>query len=341
MKPKAVKILYVGNILSKHGYSATTIETLGVALEQQGFEVVYASSLKNKLFRFIDILIKTISYSTKVDYVLIDTYSTHNFWYAFSVSQLARIFNVKYIPILHGGNLPQRVKKSFYLSKMIFNNAYYNVAPSNYLLKKFQQFNFPNLVLIPNSIDIGKYPFKLRSTKLIPNLLWVRSIDLIYNPEMAIQVLSILKSKFPDSKLSMVGPYKGINEEQLNSIIRKYNSDVIVTGKLTKQEWTKLSEGFDIFINTTHFDNTPVSLIEAIALGLPVVSTNVGGIPYLVKNRETALLVDDADCQSMVDAITELIENPELAQKLSNNGRKLVEQFDWQIVKNQWKEILK
>ena len=76
-------------------------------------------------------------------------------------------------------------------------------------------------------------------------------------------------------------------------------------------------------------------------LGLPIVSTNVGGIPFLVKDRETALLVNDSDVDQMVRVITELIENPELAQKLSLNGRKLTEQFDWNIVKNQWKEILK
>lgn len=341
MNRNSVKILYIGNKLSKHGYSATTIETLGALLEVEGFDVVYASSKKNKLFRFIDMLLKTIKNASKVDYVLIDTYSTQNFWYAFFVSQLCRILNIKFIPILHGGNLPQRVKKSYLFSKMIFNHAHYNVAPSNYLLKNFENFNFPNLTLIPNTIEIESYNFKLRVNQKNPQLLWVRSIDQIYNPEMAIEVLSILKLKFPQAKLSMVGPYKGINEQELKEIINKYVSDVTVTGKLPKSEWHNYSQHFNIFINTTHFDNTPVSLIEALALGLPVVSTNVGGIPYLVKDRETAMLVNDSDSQAMADAIIELIENPDLAQKLTLNGRKLIEQFDWQIVKNQWKEILK
>lgn len=341
MKPKVIKILYIGNKLSKQGYSATTIETLGALLEQEGFDVMYASSKKNKLFRFTEMLLTTFKNATSVDYVLIDTYSTQNFWYAFFISQLCRILNIKFIPILHGGNLPQRIKKSYFFSKMIFNNAHYNVAPSNYLLKNFEHFNFPNLVLIPNSIEIDNYSFKTRFNQMNPQLLWVRSIDPIYNPEMAIQVHSILKSKFPLAKLSMVGPYKGINEQELNKIIKLYNSDVTVTGKLSKSEWHNYSLNFNIFINTTHFDNTPVSLIEALALGLPVVSTNVGGIPYLVKDRETALLVNDSDSQAMADAIIELIENPELAQNLAMYGRKLAEQFDWQIVKKQWKEILK
>jgi glycosyltransferase involved in cell wall biosynthesis len=138
----------------------------------------------------------------------------------------------------------------------------------------------------------------------------------------------------------MVGPYKDLTKETVQELVKKNGVEVKLPGKLSKTEWIALSKNYDIFINTTHVDNTPVSLIEALALGLPVVSTNVGGIPYLVKDRETALLVNDSDEDEMVKAITELIENPELAQKLATNGRKLAEQFDWNVVKNQWKEIL-
>jgi glycosyltransferase involved in cell wall biosynthesis len=158
---------------------------------------------------------------------------------------------------------------------------------------------------------------------------------------MAIDVIEKVISHYPKIELCMVGPENGFTVEDLKKYAKNKKINVIFTGKLSKAEWIELSKDFDIFINTTHFDNTPVSLIEALALGLPVVSTNVGGIPYLVKDRETAILVNDSDAQAMADAITELIKNPELAQKLAANGRKLAEQFDWHIVKNQWKEILK
>jgi glycosyltransferase involved in cell wall biosynthesis len=158
---------------------------------------------------------------------------------------------------------------------------------------------------------------------------------------MAIDVLAKLKTDFLDAELCMVGQEKEVKIIELNQYAVSLQVNVTFTGKLSKAEWIELSKNFDIFINTTHFDNTPVSLIEALALGLPVVSTNVGGIPYLVKDRETALLVNDSDSKAMANAIIELIKNPELAQKIAANGRKLAEQFDWNNVKNQWKEILK
>src|SRR5690606_6488794 len=119
------------------------------------------------------------------------------------------------------------------------------------------------------------------------------------------------------------------------------NVTVIFTGKLSKENWWQLSQNHDIFINTTHFDNTPVSVMEAMALGLPVVSTNVGGIPYLVENENTALLVDDNDVGMIVSQIERLLGDNELSKILSSNGRQLAETWDWDKVKVLWFELLK
>lgn len=334
------KILYVGNVLSKHGYNKSTIETLGPLLKKEGYKVILSSSQKNSALRLLDMISTTLRNIGSVDYVLIDTYSTLNFWYAFIISQICRVFKVKYIPILHGGMLPNRIEKNPKLSEMIFKNAYLNSVPSLFLYHKVIDKKWNNIVNIPNQIEINDYNYKQR-LKIKPKILWVRSFSTIYNPTMAIDVAEKIKIYFTEIQLSMVGPENGLTINCLNQYANDKKVNVTFTGKLSKAEWIELSKDFDIFINTTHFDNTPVSLIEALALGLPVVSTNVGGIPYLVKDRETAILVNDSDAQAMADAITELIKNPELAQKLAENGRKLAEQFDWHIVKNQWKEILK
>src|SRR5207302_287455 len=80
-----------------------------------------------------------------------------------------------------------------------------------------------------------------------------------------------------------------------------------------------LSRG-DIFLNTTNCDNTPVSEMEAMACGLPVVSTNVGGIPYLVEDGESALLTPPADAEAMSNAVVRLMHEPILARCLGWNG---------------------
>lgn len=333
-------LLYIGNKLSKHGLTVTSIETLGVLLEKEGYQIVYASSKKNKVIRLLDMLYKTIKYKNQVDYVLIDTYSTSNFWYAFFVSQLCRVFKLKYLPKLHGGDLPNRIQKSPRVSTMIFKNAYQNIAPSLYLLEAFSNKGYAPIQYIPNTIELKNYPFKVREV-IAPKLLWVRSFTTIYNPEMAIVVFQELKKVFPEAELCMVGPDKDGTLLKVKALSKKKRLNVKFTGKLSKQAWTKLSEDYDIFINTTHFDNTPVSVIEAMALGLPIVSTNVGGITYLLEDKETALLVDDNDINGMTLAIKEIITNKNLNRHLIKNAKQLVQEFDWDIVKNKWDEVLK
>ena len=332
-------LLYIGNKLSQHGISVTSIETLGPLLEGEGYRLYYASSKKNVIFRMLDMLWSVVKLRNKVDVILIDTYSTSNFWYAFLVGYLSKMIGKSYITMLRGGDLPNRLEKSPRLCSMLFGNAYKNVAPSRYLLHHFELKGFTNTVYIPNTLGIDNYTYKERKV-VSPNLLWVRSFARIYNPNMAIEVFKVLKSKYPEATLCMVGPDKDGSLEEAKLLAATYELNVTFTGKLSKKEWIALSENYTLFINTTHFDNTPVSVMEAMALGLPVITTNVGGIPYLLDTTIDALLVEDNSVAQMVEAIYTLCQEEHLVQTLSRNARAKAEGFDWKIVREAWKGIL-
>lgn len=332
-------LLYIGNKLSDHGYTSTSIETLGVFLEGEKFKVFYASSKENKVLRMLEMIHKTFKYSGKIDYVLIDTYSTKNFWYAFIVSQLCRALGLKYIPKLHGGNLPSRIIRSKFFSDLIFSNAFINIAPSFYLYETFKKNGYTNLKYIPNTIELQLYT-QLKKEFKTPKLLWVRSFSKIYNPLMAVKVFMKIQRIFPEAEICMVGPKKDDSYDKTLRYAKKNNVEILFTGKLSKEEWVNLSQNYNVFINTTHFDNTPVSVIEAMALGIPVVSTNVGGIPYLLEHDFNALLVDDNDIEEMANQINRLFNEPNLAKNISQNAKESVTDFDWEIVKKQWIDLL-
>lgn len=317
----------------------STVEVLSSQLEAEGYAVVSGSSQKNPVLRLLDMLYKVIMYNSKVDVLLIDTYSTSAFWYAYSVSKLAYRLNLKYIPILHGGDLPQRLKTHPKQCQQVFGKAKVNVVPSAYLMHHFQKAGFTNLNYIPNTIPLENYEFKQR-LQLQPKLLWVRSFAQLYNPMLALKVLQELLTTYPQAKLSMVGPFKDESIDECKAFAEAHQLPVTFTGRLSKEEWVSYAEDFDLFINTTNVDNTPVSVMEAMALGLPVVSTNVGGIPFLLENRVDALLVEPRNIKAFTKAVLQLLQQPELAQKLSKNARKKVEHFDWQVVKQQWFEVL-
>ena len=106
-----------------------------------------------------------------------------------------------------------------------------------------------------------------------------------------------------------------------------------------KEDWHKKSEDYDIFINTTNFDNTPVSVMEAMALGLPVVSTDVGGMSFLIKNEIDGILVEKNSVDKMTNAILSILDNK--YPNLALNARKKVENFSWHTNKEKWFQILK
>jgi len=334
-------ILYVGNKLEKHGFSVTSIETLGVKIAEEGFEIKYTSDKLNQLGRLFDMLSTLFRYRKSVEIVIIDTYSQKAFAYAFLVGVFCQFLNKKYIPILRGGKLPNTLDKHPNLSKRLFLNSYVNVAPSGYLAHAFQSKGYP-VYLIPNFIDIDKYVY-LRREKCKMRLLWVRSFDRVYNPELAIHLVDQLIKKGYDPEICMIGPDKDGSMENCKILANELgvSEAVVFTGKLSKEDWHKKSVEYDIFINTTNYDNTPISVIEAMALGLPVISTNVGGIPYLLEDGEDAILVEPRNTVQLVKAVENICQSDNLALKLSLNGRKKVESFGWSIVKEQWISLLK
>jgi glycosyltransferase involved in cell wall biosynthesis len=141
----------------------------------------------------------------------------------------------------------------------------------------------------------------------------------------------------------MLGPDK--NDGSLESTISLAKElhvldRIALVGPIDKSKVPdRLSTG-DIFLNTSNVDNTPISVLEAMACGLPVVSTNVGGIPYLLEDGKDALLVPPDDAKGMANAIRRITREPGLAEMLSKNARQKVEQFNWTNVLPRWEALL-
>ncbi|WP_053972505.1 glycosyltransferase family 4 protein [Mangrovimonas sp. ST2L15] len=332
-------VLYVGNNLQQSKSNVSSIHVLGARLEAFGFKLWYTSSIRHKWLRLLDMCWCVLVKRRWADVVLIDTYSTTNFYYALAVSQLCRLLHLPYIPILHGGNLEKRLQRNPKLSICVFGHAHTLVSPSLFMKDTFETYGYPS-VYIPNSIQISKYPFDQRSFESI-RLLWVRSFSEIYHPSLAVQILKRLQDLGYDASLTMVGPDSDGSLKKVQDLANQLEVTVTFTGKLSKTNWHELSKSHNFFINTTNFDNMPLSVIEAMALGLPVVSTHVGGMPYLVSHEKDGWLVPPNDTKAFVETLIYLFEHPEVASSIALEARKKVEGFDWEVVKKQWVGLLK
>ena len=333
------RILYIGNDLQVDSFTVTYISFFSKMLRKEGYKVKTASTRNNKALRLAEMLGLIAKYKNTTDIVLIDTYGALNFYYAYLVGKTCDLFGLDYIPILHGGNLPERLENSKKFSQSLFGNSKVNIAPSKFLYDIFREHGFKNTQIIPNAISTDKYPFELRK-EFRPKLLWVRRFQKRYNPLMALKVLKILQQSYPKASLCMVGPEKDGTMASCKKLAKNYDLDVRFTGKLRKKHWAELSKNYDFFINTTSIDNTPISVIEAMSLGLAIISTKVGGMPMLIDDKLDGILIPEDDENAMVREISKIIENPEFGEKLCWNARKKVETFDWESIKYKWNRVL-
>lgn len=315
------------------------IEQLLPDLEKR-YTIISASAKLNPLLRLMDMIWVFIKNINHVKLILIDTYSTNAFYYTCVLAVMSSLFSKPYCPILHGGGLPNRLASSPRLSRFIFGKSFINISPSIYLKQIFEREGF-TILHIPNFIEVLNYPMTIRK-KFRPRILWVRSFHKIYNPVLAIYVLEKLLKRWNDTELCMVGPDKDGSMKDVIRLAKELNitNHLKITGKVKRKDWIELSKKYDIFINTSQVDNHPVTLLEIMALGLPIVTTNVGGIPFIIKNKKNGLLVNSNNAEEMADRISMLISGEIDGKLITRNARKEILELDKNKVIKKWYSLV-
>jgi glycosyltransferase involved in cell wall biosynthesis len=231
--------------------------------------------------------------------------------------------------------MPQFMARFPRWTRRVLRRADALVVPSPYLAQTLEEHGFRPEV-IPNVINMEAYPFR-RRVSVRPKLLWMRAFHSIYHPEMAVRVLARVRERLPDATLVMAGQDMGLKPAVERLAGELGLSDAVrFAGFLDMDGKRREFAMADIFINTNRIDNQPVSVIEACAMGLPVVATSVGGVPFLLTQGDTGLLVADGDVDAMAEAVIRLTENEELSCRLSANGRGLAARSDASVVLQLW-----
>ena len=334
-----MRLIIVGPFLSHNaGWVISQGEVLSELLETNGHDVRCTSRFPNRYARLADTIGSLLSWRKWGEAIIIMVYSGPAFTFADIASQIAKKSLIPIIFWLHGGNLPDFYAHNKQRVSRVFGRGKCVIAPSVYLAQLFQG-RFETQI-IPNMITLENYVFYLRHS-VQPRLLWMRTFHELYNPAMAVEVLACLKMSYPQAILTMAGQDKGLLQSTKRLVLlHGLDKFVRFPGFLDLSCKQYEFANHDIFLNTNHIDNMPISLIEAGAFGLPVISTNVGGIPYFITDEEDALLVPKDDINAMTHAVKRVIERPELAESLSLNGRKLAETFSKHEVLSRWQYVL-
>ena len=334
-------VLFVGAFPGPAALERYVSGDLAVRLQSLGWNIQVTSRRAGRVIRALEILLDTWRWRQKYSVACVDVFSGPAFLWAVAACALLRRLGKPYVLTLHGGSLPEFAGRHPARVRRLLSKATAVTCPSPYLVDEMRYLR-PDLILLPNGLEVARYPFRERRPPL-RHLIWLRAFHEIYNPELAVRLLSRIREKHKDVRLTMIGPDKGDGSlQKTRQTAARLGVEAVVDfmGAVPKQDVPGLLAQGDIFLNTTNYDNTPVSVLEAMACGLPVISTNVGGIPRLLEDNETALLVPPANVEAMTQAVIRLFQEPNLGLRLARNGRKRVEAFDWTGVLPQWERLL-
>lgn len=239
-----------------------------------------------------------------------------------------------------GGAAREYLAASLTRVKPSLDRATRLVVPSGFLQQVFSDFGVASAV-IPNIIDPETfYPAPAatpgRSGRRDFTIVITRNLEAIYGLDTAIRALALARERISDLYLKIAG--SGPLRDELEQLVRALGlgENVVFLGRLERGEIVDLYHSADILLNPSRVDNMPNSVLEAMACGLPVVSTDVGGVPYIVRDGHSALLVAPDDAAGMARAILALHGDENLRGNLASNGLREVASYYWSEVRLQW-----
>ena len=249
---------------------------------------------------------------------------------------IARAFGKKTILHYHHGGAEEHLKnwrQTALPTIKLFDKI---VVPSNFLVAAFAKFNLPATPIF-NIVNTENYRFRARET-LRPIFLSNRNFDALYNVGCILRAFATIQKQFPEARLLVAGD--GAEKEKLHFLAKELKlRNVEFLGQVAQEKMPDLYDRADIYLNSSNVDNMPNSIIEAFAAGTPVVSTDAGGIPYIVEHGETGLLVAKNDCEGLAREAVRILENKELAKKIIAAARRECSKYDWKNVRAKWLEL--
>lgn len=248
--------------------------------------------------------------------------------YAASAIWVGRLRRVPVVVNYRGGEAPAFLARSHAVVRWSMQRSARLVVPSGFLQQVFGRYGMVAEV-VPNIIDLARFhPAEFRSAAP-PQLLVARNLEPIYDNATALRALALVHIQRPDARLTIAG--SGPQEAELRMLVLQLGlqGSVHFAGRLDPDAMAALYRECDLSLNPSLVDNMPNSILEALACGVPVVSTDVGGVPFMVEHERTALLVPPRDPEKMAAAVLCLLGDAALRQAMVDAGREEVQRYTW------------
>ncbi len=254
-------------------------------------------------------------------------------WHLFAAPAiwLARLRGVRVLVNYRGGEAASFLRRQVLWVRPTLRLAHVLAVPSGFLQAVFARHGIAAEV-VPNVIDLTRFA-PARERTPAQHMVVTRNLEEIYDIPTALRALATIRRRYPHARLTVAG--SGPALDALQRLARELGVDAAVrfTGRLDNDRIAELYREADLLLNPSTVDNMPISLLEAMGSGVPIVSTDVGGVPYLVQHERTALLVPARDPDAMAAAALRVFDDAALRDRLIAAGLLACRAFTWERVR--------
>jgi len=348
MNFSALRVLLVGPLPPPAGGMANQTRQLAELLRGEGASVelvqvnapyrpAWAERLKGvrALFRLVPYLLRLWRGAGRADLMHVMANSGWS-WHLFAAPAvwIGWLRGVPVVVNYRGGEAEPFLARSAASVRATLRRAASLVLPSGFLLEVFARYGMAGRI-VANIVDLERFrpADEPRRHGHAPHLIAARNLEAIYGNDTVLRAFALLCESWPGARLSIAG--SGPEAAALAALAQELGvaDRVRFTGRLDREQMAALYRDADLMLNASRVDNMPNALLEAMASGLAVVTSDVGGIPFIVRQRHTAMLVPPDDPQAMTEAAHEVLADASLHAALVAAGRDEVQRYRWRSVR--------
>lgn len=246
-----------------------------------------------------------------------------------------KLWRKRTIITYHGGEAREYFAKHAAFVRKWLGRADEVVVLSGFLKEIFDQYQIP-CVVIPNIVVLR--PQTERTTTVAPKFISIRHLEPLYNIPCVLQAYEQVLKHYPEATLDILG--QGSMRADLEAYVQEHKlTGVTFVGQVPNDKIYDYLANASIMLSASQADNMPVSLLEAMNAGLLVISSRVGGVPYMIEDGETGLLFESGNANELADKMKWALENPEVINNMLMTAQKEVQKYSWDKVKLQLLKI--
>lgn len=257
------------------------------------------------------------------------------------------ILKIPFVVCGQGGDVYQPGLFTKLLSKLVLGNADAAIALTKDMKKNMQRICNRTINVIPNGIDLERFVDLQRNEvrdklQIKPEeklLIFVGGFRPVKGIRYLITALKMLQQQGQPVKLVLVG--RGRGEKDLRRYVQQLDlvNSVIFTGQIPNENIPQFMAAADVFVLPSLSEGLPNVVLEAMASGLPIIATKVGGLPEIIEEGRNGFLVEPKNPKQIVEKILSIFGNDELRNSISANNREKIKEYSWDSVVDRLEKV--